>query len=205
MGAAAFEHLILVDLSVPMCSAWRESFAAYPEVSVVHGRFEDLPEYDCMVAAANCYGIMDGGVDAAIRERFPPVEQRVKERIRGDFHGYQPVGTSIIVPTDNPAHPWVAHTPTMRIPMPLAGEATGNIHAAMWAMLCSVRQHNRCSPEAIRTVACPGLGIGHGRVPPPRAAYLMALAYEYHRGGPLQADWPHARRHSAELSGENAT
>jgi O-acetyl-ADP-ribose deacetylase (regulator of RNase III) len=202
MGGAAIEHLVLVDLSASMCSAWRESFAGYSEVSVVHGRFEDLPEYDCMVAAANCYGIMDGGVDAAIRERFPGVEQRVQERVREDFHGYQPVGTSIIVPTDDEAHPWVAHTPTMRIPMPLTGEATGNVHAATWAMLCAVRAHNRGSSQAIRTVACPGLGIGHGRVAPPRAAYLMALAYEYHRRGPLPSGWPFARHHSAELAGE---
>jgi hypothetical protein len=50
------ERLVVVDLSASVCSAWRESFADYPEVSVVHGRFDDLPNYDCIVASANSYG-----------------------------------------------------------------------------------------------------------------------------------------------------
>jgi O-acetyl-ADP-ribose deacetylase (regulator of RNase III) len=189
MDAGPLERLVLVDVSAAVCSAWRESFAGYPEVSVVHGRFEDLPDYDCMVAAANSYGIMDGGVDAAIRDRFPGVEERVQERIRTKFHGYQPVGTSIIVPTDDLVHPWIAHTPTMRIPSPLTGESVVNVHTAMWAMLCAVRRHNRSSQEVIGTVACPGLATAHGRVPPPRAAHLMALAYGDHHRSPVQGAW----------------
>ena len=104
----------------------------------MHGSFEQLSEYDCMVAAANRYGIMDGGIDAAIRERFPGVESRVQERIEVDFHDYQPVGTSMIVATDDPDHPWVALTPTMRVPRPLIGEAVANVHSAMWATVCAV-------------------------------------------------------------------
>ncbi len=204
MVAAPIERLILVDPSTLVCAAWRESFADYPEVSVVQGRFEELPEYDCMVAAANSYGIMDGGVDAAIRDRFPGVEGRVRARIREDFHGYQPVGTSIIVATEDPDHPWVAHTPTMRIPKPLTGETVGNVNSAMWAMLCAVRSHNRSSHPRIRTVACSGLGTAHGRVAPPRAADLMALAYGHHCDNPVVSGWPSARRHSAELGIESA-
>ena len=204
MDVGSIERLVLVDLSASVCSAWRESFGEYPEVSVVHGRFEDLPRYDCMVAAANSYGIMDGGVDAAIRQRFPGVEGRVRHRIREEFHGYQPVGTSIIVPTDDPDHPWIAHTPTMRTPMPLTGEMVVNVHSAMWAMLCAVRHHNRSSEQLIRTVACPGLGTAHGGVPAPRAARLMGLAYGDHRRSPVSGDWPSAQRHSAELGLESA-
>lgn len=198
------ERLVLVDLSASVCSAWRDPFAEYPEVSVVQGRFEDLPDYDCVVAAANSYGIMDGGVDGAIRDRFPGIEERVQERIREEFHGYQPVGTSIIVPTYDPAHPWVAQTPTMRMPRPLTGETVVNVHSAMWAMLCAVRRHNRSSQRVIRTVACPGLGTAHGRVPPPRASHLMALAYRDHRQSPVPGGWRSARRHSAELGLESA-
>src|SRR5438067_7389940 len=32
--------------------------------------FERLPEFDCMVSAANSFGLMDGGVDAAIVRFF---------------------------------------------------------------------------------------------------------------------------------------
>ena len=193
------EHLILVDLLAPLCSAWRDAFAPYAEVSVVQGRFEDLPEYDCIVASANSYGIMDGGVDAAISERFPAVERRIQARIGQEFHGYQPVGTSIIVPTADQAHPWVAHTPTMRVPMPLSGNLVINVHTAMWAMLCAVRRHNREQRQPIRTLACTGLGTLHGRVPPDRAARLMALAYGEHKGDPEPQGWPAARRREVEL------
>lgn len=201
MSDQFLERLILVDLLAPLCSAWRESFPAHPEVRIVQGRFEDLAEYDCIVAPGNSHGIMDGGVDAAIRERFPAVEQRVQERIREQFHGYQPVGTSIIVPTDDPAHHWVAHTPTMRIPMPLTGGLVANVHSAMWAMLCAIRRHNREHPGAIRTVACTGLGTFHGRVPPARAARMMALAYVDHRRDPTPNDWASARQREADLTG----
>ena len=105
MTAASVPRLILVDMSAPLCSAWRNVFDGRSDVTVVMGRFEDLPAFDCVVAAGNSYGIMDGGIDAAIRERFPRVEQRVQDRIRREYHGYQPVGTSIIVPTDDADHP----------------------------------------------------------------------------------------------------
>ena len=39
-------------------------------VTVINGIFEYLSEYDCMVSAANCFGLMDGGVDTAIVNYF---------------------------------------------------------------------------------------------------------------------------------------
>jgi len=32
----------------------------------VNGKFEELKQFDCMVSAANSFGLMDGGVDLAI-------------------------------------------------------------------------------------------------------------------------------------------
>jgi len=46
------------------------AFCEFPEVSVVQGRFESLPEFDCVVSAANSFGLMDGGVDLAITNFF---------------------------------------------------------------------------------------------------------------------------------------
>ena len=67
-----------------------------------------------MVSAANSFGLMDGGVDLAITRFFgEPLMQRIQTRILEEYLGEQPVGTSLIVETGHPAHPFVAHTPTL--------------------------------------------------------------------------------------------
>src|SRR6185369_9519562 len=88
---------------------------------------------------------------------------RVQQRILVEYLGEQPVGTSLIVETHHPRHPFVAHTPTMRVPMSIA--YTDHAYVAMWAMLLAVRRHNLTSATPIRRVACPGLGTATGRVP----------------------------------------
>src|SRR5262245_26699304 len=114
-------RLILVDPKTELCDAFRERFRSLPNVEIVVGKFERLQVYDCMVSAANSFGLMDGGVDAAITQFFGhELQERVQKRIVDEFLGEQPVGTSIIVETKDPNHPYIAHTPTMRIPMDIA-------------------------------------------------------------------------------------
>lgn len=185
--------LVLVDLNATLCGALRERFRDLPGCEVVHGRFEQLTEFDCIVSAANSFGLMDGGVDAAIRDFFGyELPQRVQRRILDEFLGEQPVGTSMIVETGHPAHPWVAHTPTMRVPMPITH--TDQVYAAMWAMLLAVRRHNLTSAPRIRVIACPGLGTAAGGMPHGEAARQMALAYAHFLTPPSRLDWSFARR-----------
>ncbi len=181
-------NLILVGPDPALCAAWRKHFGGLPAVEIVTARFEDLPEFDCMVSAANSFGLMDGGVDAAI-VRFFGIElmQRVQRRILDEYLGEQPVGTSLIVETGNPKHPFIAHTPTMRVPMEIAH--TDNVYRAMWAMLLAVRRHNQRQERPIKVVACPGLGTATGRVPLPEAARQMSLAYRHFLSPPTQLDW----------------
>lgn len=185
-------HLVLVDPSPALCQAWREAFADLPNVDIVHGYFEQLPMFDCMVSPANSFGLMDGGVDAAITRYFSEaLMYRVQERILSDYLGEQPVGTSMIVETGHRARPFLAHTPTMRVPMPIA--TTDNVYSAMWAMLLAVRSHNRNNPETARqiaVVASPGLGTGIGRMPPEEAARQMAQAYRHFLTPPRTLNWP---------------
>ncbi|WP_414620969.1 macro domain-containing protein [Calothrix sp. CCY 0018] len=103
--------------------------------------------------------------------------EKVQQRILTDYLGEQSVGTSIIVETGNCKHPFLAHTPTMRVPMSIAG--TDVPYVAMWAMLLAVRRHNQYSQHQINTVACPGLGTGIGRVDYDEAARQMAIAYDH--------------------------
>ena len=62
--------LILVDLKPALCTAFQKYFSGLPSVEIVNGYFEELPEFDCMVSAGNSFGLMDGGVDAAIIRFF---------------------------------------------------------------------------------------------------------------------------------------
>jgi O-acetyl-ADP-ribose deacetylase (regulator of RNase III) len=190
--------LILVDPRPALCVACRERFADLPNVAVVQGRFEQLPEFDCMVSAANSFGLMDGGVDLAIIEFFgAELERRVQQRILEEYLGEQPVGTSLIVETGHPRHPFIAHTPTMRVPLAIA--RTDHVYLAMWAMLLAVKQHNQSRAQPIRIVACPGLGTATGRVPVRRAAKQMALAYRHFLNPPTHIDWSMATQRQQDI------
>jgi O-acetyl-ADP-ribose deacetylase (regulator of RNase III) len=191
--------LTLVDPHGPVCDAWELAFAQFPDVSVVRGRFETLREFDCMVSAANSFGLMDGGVDLAITRFFgAQLMERVQARILDEYLGEQPVGTSFIIETRHQEHPFLAHTPTMRVPMSIS--TTDNVYAAMWAMILAVRRHNNGSSAKIRTVACPGLGTATGRVSPREAARQMALAYGWYVRPLTVIDWPTAEGRQAMVA-----
>lgn len=181
-------HLILVDPQPLLCDAFERAFAHLPRVKVVNDYFEMLPEFDCMVSAANSFGLMDGGVDAAIVRFFGiPLMHQVQQQILTEYLGEQPVGTSFIIETGDVNHPFLAHTPTMRVPMDIAH--TDNVYLAMWAMLRAVHHHNHRADRSIRTVACPGLGTLTGRVSFETAARQMALAYRHYLNPPQRLDW----------------
>jgi O-acetyl-ADP-ribose deacetylase (regulator of RNase III) len=185
-------ELILVDPNPEVTRALKLQFKGFRKVKVVTSRFEELPSFECMVSAANSFGLMDGGVDLAIIGFFGvELLDRVHARILDEFLGEQPVGTSLIIETGHPKHPFLAHTPTMRVPMPIA--LTDQVYLAMWAMLLAVRKHNLSSDRPIRTVACPGLGTATGRVPAEEAARQMALAYRYFLSPPELISWPMAQ------------
>jgi O-acetyl-ADP-ribose deacetylase (regulator of RNase III) len=188
-------RLILVDPQRPLCEAWLKAFRGLPNVEIAQGYFEKLPAFDCMVSAANSFGLMDGGVDGAITNFFgQQLMERVQERILREYRGEQPIGTSMIIETGHELHPYIAHTPTMRVPMSIA--ETDNVYTAMWAMLLAVDRHNQTVERQIETIACPGLGTATGRVSVDKAAAHMALAYRRFLDPPTEISWEYAgQRH----------
>lgn len=183
--------LILVDIEPQLCQAWEKRFADLPNIEIVNGYFEALPQFDCMVSPANSFGLMDGGVDAAII-RFYGIQlmRRVQQHIIENYFGEQPVGTSFIVETGSQKYPFLAHTPTMRTPLDIRN--TDNVYLAMWAMLRVVHHHNASADRKIEIVACPGLGTGVGLVPYDQAARQMALAYVNYLNPPQRITWGYA-------------
>lgn len=202
--------LILVDPRPDLCAEWKAQFDGLTgdaanvfggvpgSVSIVNGYFEDLPAFDCMVSAANSFGLMDGGVDLAITRFFGrQLEMRVQARILDEWLGEQPVGTSFIIDTGNTRHPFLAHTPTMRVPMQIT--RTDNVYLAMWAMLLAVRRHNATASLPIQTVACPGLGTATGRVPAREAARQMAAAWANFLNPLTAINWELAGKRQAQV------
>ena len=169
-------NLILVDPKVGMINAWKKHFGDLGSVSFIQGRFESVTTYDCMVSPANSFGLMDGGVDLAISQYFGwELMNQVQSRIQREFMGEQPVGTALIVPTGHPDHPWLAHAPTMRVPMDIRG--TDHVYMAFRAVLVSVLTANSTGAQ-IESVLCPGLGTGYGKMNYDEAARQMRAAYD---------------------------
>ena len=176
-------RLIIVDRGKEFCDVASWQFRSHPEVQVVCGRFEDLPSFDCVVTAGNSFGLMDAGMDLAVVRFFGRhVMEQIQRLILDDFLGEQPVGTCIIVPTDHAAHPYVAHSPTMRVPMNI--QSTDHVYLAMWAALTAVHRHNRSAARKIDSLACPGLGTGTGGVDPIEASLQLRMAYEHFKRPP---------------------
>jgi O-acetyl-ADP-ribose deacetylase (regulator of RNase III) len=171
-------RLILVDPNKEACDVMRWQFRSHPEVQVVCGRFESLAAFDCIITAANSFGLMDAGIDRAVVKFFgEAIMLAVQKRVLEEYLGEQPVGTCILIPTNCVSHPYLAHAPTMRVPQNISG--TDNVYLAIWATLTAIYRHNRTEMRKIEVVACPALGTGTGGVELVEASLQLLLAYEH--------------------------
>lgn len=171
-------RIIIINRDKAAADAFSWRFRDLPEVETVLGAFEQLPLFDCVATAGNCFGLMDAGMDLAVVRFFGRyVMDEIQRRILRDYLGEQPVGTSFIVGTGHPVHPFVAHTPTMRVPMNIDG--TDNVYLAAWATLLAVHHHNRNDGQKIGSLVMPGFGTGTGGVDPLEASLQMRLACEH--------------------------
>ena len=172
-------RIVIVDRNKENSEVFEWRLRDLVGVETVHGSFESLPQFDCIATAGNSFGLMDAGIDLAVVKFFGrDLMKRIQSRILDEYCGEQPVGTSMIVATGNPDHPFVAHTPTMRAPMNISG--TDNVYLATWATLLAARAHN-ANPDQrpIRTLAVPGFGTGSGGMEILEASLQMRLALEH--------------------------
>ena len=180
--------LWLIHPEEEMCDAFRARFEGLPRVTVMQSRFEELPPHDCFVTAANSFGIMNAGIDAAvIRFHGEDLMKRVQYRILNEYLGEQPIGTSFLEPTGNPDYPFIAHSPTMRVPGSIEG--SDKVYCATWASLIAIYRHKAVSDTPIKTVVFPAMGAGFGAVPYLEVARQMAVAYRHYLSPPPRMDW----------------
>ena len=180
--------LWLIHPEQEMCDAFRDRFEGLPRVTVMQSRFEDLPPHDCFVTAANSFGIMNAGIDAAVVHfHGEDLMKRVQSRIMDEYLGEQPIGTSFVEPTGTPDYPFIAHSPTMRVPGSIEG--TDKVYVATWASLIAVYGYKIKSRESINSVVFPAMGAGFGGVPFSEVARQMAAAYRHYLHPPHRMDW----------------
>ncbi|EBS9003341.1 phage tail protein [Salmonella enterica] len=188
--------MIKLILSAPepaMAAAFECYFQNTDNVEIIRRPFETVPEFDCMVSAANSFGLMDGGVDAAITTYFgTQLQRRVQKYIIQEYLGEQPVGTAFITESGDGEHPWLVHAPTMRVPLIIDG--TDAVYNATRAALLAIFQHNKSVAEykKIKSVVFPAMGAGCGQVPPESVARQMKLAWDSFSNPPKAINWQYA-------------
>ncbi|EHW5310389.1 macro domain-containing protein [Escherichia albertii] len=193
--------MINLILSAPVpeiAEAFKRVFANADNVDVVEKPFEAIPEFDCMVSAANSFGLMDGGVDTAITAFFgTQLQTRVQNHILREYLGEQPVGTAFVIETGDNNHPWLVHAPTMRVPLTIDG--TDAVYNATWAALLAIFQHNKnaTTDRKIKTVVFPAMGAGCGQVPFESVARQMKQAWDNFNKKTEAINWEYA--HSRQL------
>jgi len=213
--------LIVSAINESLHAEFEKAFEGFPDVEVVFQRFEDT-DFDCVVSAANAFGLMDDGVDQCITDLFGvQMMHRVQQRIIHQFAGEQPVGTSIIVRGNESLeyfgedpdelakeilkpNKYVAHTPTMRVPRDVMG--SDNPYVAMKAALLAVQHHNRdvdcghlTQDTRINSLVTPGLATLCGRVPHDKAAKQMALAVYHVMNPPKMINWYYASERDGQI------
>lgn len=123
---------------------------------------------DYIVTAGNSFGLMDGGIDKAVAEEFPRIEDRVRQRIASVYGAQMPVGTAENFVNTEKKAPTVIYAPTMQIPMPITG--TDNVYLATMAAVHGVANRNT---QHNRTIWMPLMGTGAGRMPVDAAMHQM--------------------------------
>jgi O-acetyl-ADP-ribose deacetylase (regulator of RNase III) len=170
------ETIYLRDRHASLVDAWTEAFRAFDGVKPQLGDFFDQPA-DAMVSPANSFGIMDGGLDLAIRDTIGRgIQQKVQQVVLDRHHGEMHVGSAEVVETDHPQWPYLIVAPTMRIPEGVA--YTTHSYLAFRATLLAISRFNSEKGQPIRSVLVPGLGTGVGGMAPRRCAAQMRMAYD---------------------------
>ena len=168
-------RVILVDRDAALVRAWGTVFEDVDDVEVAEGDYFERPA-GAMVSPANSFGIMDGGLDLAIRDALGfAVQQRLQRAIVERWHGELPVGCAELVETGDARWPYLVAAPTMRVPESAANTLNAYL-AFRAALLACVRE------PAIASIVCCGLATGIGHMEPMRCATQMKLALRQARG-----------------------
>jgi O-acetyl-ADP-ribose deacetylase (regulator of RNase III) len=178
----------------------------YKNVGAEHKNITSCAPHDCIVSPANSFGQMDGGIDASLSRMLMKhydveyIGRKVRKVIAEEYFGEQPVGTCILLETDNHSFPYLAHAPTMTTPRTVTG--TLNAYYAFKAVLSSVVNYNRHAHKdrKIKSILTTTFATGCGEVPLADALQQMKKAYDVVYEG-IEPTWGGAGILVTELNG----
>jgi O-acetyl-ADP-ribose deacetylase (regulator of RNase III) len=192
---------MLSNLSFSFVSLDKNTIEIYSNV------FKDFPNFrfrranitsekgDCVVSPANSYGLMDGGVDRAINYSLNYISEEVQKLIKENFYGEQPVGTCMLIKTNQDNYKYLAHTPTMRVPMDV--NKTLNAYYAFRALLREILNHNKRMND-IKTIVITPFCCGIGKMDIKKSAEQMKIAYQMIEEN-LDCNWENSLKIEREL------
>ena len=183
-------RLILLD---PLRRGWFQThFAGLPHIEIVNGRFDDLPEFDCMVEVPHPFLYMDDGVEAVIQYFGFRWQEDYQRRIWWAYKGRQPAGTRVLMKVNENGGPRVSGREPLRVPflaytVSMSGDRlpalSEDIYNAMTELLRAVRRNNESlaakigRAAKIRTVATHHFSAGFEEAEKEEAVIQMARAY----------------------------
>lgn len=175
--------IILCDTNADICAEWEKKFKGEEDVSVVNAKFQDLAAADILVCPGNSFGIMDGGMDAAIRDMMGmQVQTDVQAGIRSYFWGEMPPGSALFFVTGNIKFPFIIYASTMRLPSRVP--ESNNAYLAMLGTMIRVQHVKKDMAQTGRQldkVVIPGFCGGSGAMRPSDVAGQMWAAYHNFR------------------------
>ncbi|MEU2285496.1 macro domain-containing protein [Streptomyces sp. NPDC013178] len=169
-------RVVLTDINTKVVEAWRAAFADTPGIEIRKGSILD-EKVDAWVSPTNSRGLMNGGVDAAVKRHLGAgIQLRVQRAIRDRFAGRLPVGSAVCVPSGAVNPRFLISTPTMEQSSQNVSE-TLNVALACAAAFQAIHRQNSEAPGSIESVALVGMGARTGRVPARVCANLMWTGY----------------------------
>ena len=187
-------EIFLLDINKNMTDAWSREFNHCPLVHIVNDEFTNFmkthPYIDSVVSPANSFGIMSGGFDKGIISFYGPrLQINVFTLIDAMFNGYQPIGTTLVVPFGTIS---LIHCPTMRTPESIIDDRI--------IFDCAYNSFITALKYKMRYVVVPAFGGCTGKVPCEIVAKYMKLAYKEAINKVSKCDWYYAKYLKNELN-----
>lgn len=193
-------HFVSLDTNLP--EHCKNIFSKYSNITYSVGNIQNCNSHDCIVSPANSFGQMDGGIDAALSYMLQKdydvdhIGRKVRKVIAEEYSGEQPIGTCILVKTENPKFPFLAHAPTMTIPQNV--NRTLNAYYAFKAVLEAINFHNKTSTNKIKSILTTTFCTGCGEMSLEQSLKQMRYAYDV-VNNPIGDDWADANEHVIKL------
>ena len=165
--------IIFVAKNQSMVNILKEYFGDEINVSIARCDISQI-KADCIVCPSDSYGLMENSTSQKIN-KIIKINNIVKYAIETTYFGEQPVGTCLILNTNNEKYKYVAHLPIMRVSSDI--RKTYNVYIAFRALLTAILRHNICTNNKIETILCTPFGIEDGNVDPEESIRQMRVAY----------------------------